>query len=95
MTRRKAVAQKEHTLAPERALQALRRQLEGLQKLKNRSCEEAKLEETEWKNFTHNIGEGVFGNSSTHIPISRSSRSRQPPHDGHPGAAVSDGPRQL
>ena len=67
MTRRKAVAQKEHTLAPERALQALRRQLEGLQKLKNRSCEEAKLEETEWKNFTHNIVEGAFGNSSTQI----------------------------
>ena len=57
----------ENTLAPERALQALRRQLEGLQKLKNRSCEEAKLEETEWKNFTHNIVEGAFGNSSTPI----------------------------
>ena len=57
----------ENTLAPERALQALRRQLEGLQKLKNRSCEEAKLEETEWKHFTHNIVEGVFGNSSTQI----------------------------
>ena len=48
-------------------MQALRRQLEGLQKLKNRSCEEAKLEETEWKHFTHNIVEGVFGNSSTQI----------------------------
>ena len=57
----------ENTLAPERALQALRRQLEGLQKLKNRSCEEAKLEETEWKNCTHNIVEGAFGNSTTQI----------------------------
>ena len=67
MTRRKAVAQKEHTLAPERALKVLRRQLDALRKLKNRNCEEAKLEETEWKNFTHNIVEGAFGNPSTPI----------------------------
>ena len=60
-------SKKEHTLAPERALKVLRRQLDALRKLKNRNCEEAKLEETEWKNFTHNIVEGAFGNPSTPI----------------------------
>ena len=67
MTRRNAVAQREHTLAPERALKALRRQLDALRELKNRSCKEAKLEETEWKIFTHNIVEGAFGNPSTQM----------------------------
>ena len=65
MTRRKAVAQKEPTFAPERALVALRRQLENLRKLNNREYQEAETDEIEWKNFTQNIVEGAFGNPST------------------------------
>ena len=57
----------ENTLTPERALQALRRQLDALRKLKNRNHQQAETDETEWKNFTSNIIEGAFGNSSTQI----------------------------
>ena len=77
MTQREVVAQKEHTLAPERALKALLQQLDALRKLKDRNCEEAKLEETEWKNFTHNIVEGAFGNSSTQIYQFHAARSAE------------------
>ena len=54
----------ENTLAPERALQALRRQLDALRKLKNRNYQETGTDETEWKNLTRNIIEGAFGDSS-------------------------------
>ena len=67
MARRKAVTQKEPTLAPHRALKTLNQQLEALQKLKNRSYQEAKAEETEWKHFTQNIIELAFGNPSTNL----------------------------
>ena len=67
MTGRKAVAQKEHDLAPERAVKALRRQLEGLRKLKNRNYQEAEMDETEWMHLTQNIIEGAFGKSSTNL----------------------------
>ena len=67
MATRKAVAQKEPTLAPDRALKALRQQLEALQRLKNRSYQEAKAEETEWKHFTESIIEIAFGNPSTSL----------------------------
>ena len=46
MPTRKAVAQKEPTLAPHRALKALSQQLEVLQKLKNRGYQEDGAEET-------------------------------------------------
>ena len=75
MTRRKAVAQKEHTLAPERALQALRRQLDALRKRKNRNHQQAETDETEWKNLTRNIIEGAFGDSSPQMYQFHSARS--------------------
>ena len=80
----------ENTLAPERALQALRRQLEGLQKLKNRSCEEAKLEEPEWKNFTHNIVEGAFGGC-----VATFKRRQESDGSGRPGAVSCSHPEQF
>ena len=65
----------ENTLAPERALQALRRQLEGLRKLKNRNYQETGTDETEWKNLTRNIIEGAFGDSSPPMYQFHSARS--------------------
>jgi len=67
MATRKAVTQKEPTLPPERALRALTQQLDGLQKLKNRSCEEADAAETEWEHFTQSIIEAAFGNPSSSL----------------------------
>ena len=65
----------EPTLTPSRALKALRQQLNALQELKNRSHEEAKLAETEWKNFTQNIIEEAFGNPSTQMDQFYTARS--------------------
>lgn len=67
MAPRKSIAQKEPPLAPERALKALRQQLEALQKLKNRNYQEAGAEETEWWSFTGNIIEAAFGNPSVNL----------------------------
>ena len=86
----------ENTLAPERALQALRRQLEGLRKLKNRNYQETGTDETEWKNLTRNIIEGAFGDSSPQMYQFHAARVAGSHHmTGHPGAAVAAGPRQL
>ena len=67
MATRKAVAQKEPTIALDRALKALRQQLEALQRLKNCSYQEATAEETEWRHFTESIIETAFGNPSTSL----------------------------
>ena len=75
MTRSKAVAQKSPTLAPERAWKALRRQLEDLEKLKNRNYQEADTDETEWMHLTENIIEGAFGKPSTNLSKFYSARS--------------------
>ena len=55
------------TLAPERALKALREQLDALQKLKNRNYQEAEKEETEWRYLTESIIENAFGNLSSEL----------------------------
>ena len=64
---RKAAAQKEPTMSPDRALRALARQLDELQKLKNRNYEEADAEETEWAHLTQNIIEAAFGKPSSNL----------------------------
>jgi hypothetical protein len=64
---RKAVAQKPPTVAPDRALRALTQQLDGLQKLKNRSYQEADAEETEWTHLTQSIIEAAFGDPSSSL----------------------------
>jgi len=64
---RKVVAQKQPTMAPDRALRALTQQLEGLQKLKNRNYQEADSEETEWKHLTRSIIEAAFGDPSSSL----------------------------
>ena len=64
---RKAAAQKEPTVPPDRALSALTQQLEGLQKLKGRTYHEADAEEKEWENFTQNIIEAAFGDPSSSL----------------------------
>ena len=58
---------KEPTIAPERALRAITQQLEGLQKLKNRTYEEADAEETEWEHLTRSIIEAGFGDPSSSL----------------------------
>ena len=65
MAPRKATSQKEPTIAPDRALRALKQQLGALQKLKNRKCQDAEAEETEWDHFTESIIEGAFGNPNS------------------------------
>ena len=64
---RKAAAQKEPTVPPDRALRALTQQLEGLQKLKSRTYHEADAEGKEWENFTQNIIEAAFGDPSSSL----------------------------
>jgi len=67
MPPKKAVAQQEPTVLPERALGALTQQLEGIEKLKNRAYGEAAAEETEWKHLTQSIIEAAFGNPSSSL----------------------------
>jgi hypothetical protein len=64
---RKAAAQKEPTISPDRALRAVTQQLDELQKLKNRNYEEADAEETEWMHLTQNIIEAAFGADSSNL----------------------------
>ena len=64
---RKAVSQKLPTVAPDRALRALTRQLDGLQKLKNRNYQEVEAEETEWTHLTESIIEAACGDPSTSL----------------------------
>lgn len=52
-------------MAPERAAKELTRQLDALQKLKNRNYEEADADETEWEHLTRGIIEAAFGEPST------------------------------
>src|SRR5712692_4109775 len=65
MPPRKAAIQKEPTLPPNRALRAIAKQLEALQTLKGRKCDEADADETEWLHLTRSIIEGAFGNPSS------------------------------
>ncbi len=51
----------------ERALPALQRQLQELQKLKGRSYDEADADETTWQHFTESIFEHAFGKGSTNL----------------------------
>ncbi len=57
----------EPTLTPEQALTGLRRQLEVLQEIKNRSFQEAEKEEGEWRKLTENIIEFAFGKPSASL----------------------------
>jgi hypothetical protein len=65
MATKKPARQQEATLPPARALAALRKQLDELQKLKGRSHEEAHDDETKWIHFTEQIIETAFGKPST------------------------------
>jgi hypothetical protein len=65
MPTRKAGVQKQPTLAPDRALRAIAEQLEAIQKLKNRNCQQAEVEETEWAHLTQSIIEAAFGDPSS------------------------------
>ena len=67
MPPRKAPAQKEPTLSPERTLRSISQQLEDLQKLKNRNYQEADAEETEWEHLTRGIIEAGFGDPSSSL----------------------------
>ncbi len=67
MASRKGATHIDPTLPPDRALRALAQQLDRLQKLKDRSCEEADAEETEWEHLTQSIIEGAFGNPSSSL----------------------------
>ena len=60
MASRKVSGQKTPTLSPDRALKALRQQLDGLQKLRNRKYDEANAEMTEWRHFTQKYYRGRF-----------------------------------
>jgi hypothetical protein len=64
MTRR-AAAQKEPSLQPDRALRAITDQLDGLQKLKGRKYDEADAAETEWEHLTQGVIECAFGDPSS------------------------------
>jgi hypothetical protein len=61
---RKAVAQKPPTIPIDWTLKALTRQLDGLQKLKNRQFAEAAADETQWTHLTQSIIEAAFGDPS-------------------------------
>ena len=63
----KLAAQKEPTIPRDRALRALTQQLEGLEKLKNRSYDEADAEETKWEKITESIIEAAFGDGSSSL----------------------------
>jgi hypothetical protein len=67
MQSRKPPAQKEPALPPERALKALTQQLEGLQKLKNRTYQDADAEEKEWEHLTQSVIEAAFGDPSSSL----------------------------
>lgn len=54
-------------MPPDRALRALTQQLEGLQRLKNRTYEAADAEETEWEHLTRSIIEAAFGDPSSSL----------------------------
>ena len=62
---RKAAPQKEPTIPPDLALRALTGQLEALQKLKGRRCDEAESDETEWGHLTESIIGAAFGAPSS------------------------------
>lgn len=51
----------------ERALPALERQLQELQKLKDRSYDDAGDDETAWQHFTESLLERTFGKGSTYL----------------------------
>jgi hypothetical protein len=65
MPPRKAAAQKEPTLPPDRVLRAIGQQIEALQKFKERRYEEVVDAEKEWLHLTQNIIEGGFGDPSS------------------------------
>jgi hypothetical protein len=65
MSPRKAPIQKEPTIAPDRALTAITRQLDYLQRLKGRKYDEAEAGETEWQHTTQGIIEAAFGDPSS------------------------------
>jgi hypothetical protein len=67
MARKAAAIQKQPILGPERAMRAITEQLDALQKLKDRECQEAEAEETEWEHVTRGIIELAFGNPSTSL----------------------------
>ena len=67
MAHKPAANQTLPTLEPERAMRAIADQLEALQKLKGRTCQEADAEETEWEHVTRSIIELAFGNPSTSL----------------------------
>jgi hypothetical protein len=60
-------SQRAPDLPPERALPALKRQLDSLQKLKGRNYDEAESEEQEWQHLTQSIVERAFGNPSSNL----------------------------
>ena len=67
MPSRRITAKNEPTLEPDRALRALAEQIERLQKLKNRNCDEADAEETEWESLTQVVLEAAFGDPSSSL----------------------------
>jgi hypothetical protein len=70
-------------MAPERAIKELTRQLETLQKLKNRGYSEVAAEEREWDQLTYGIIEGAFGEPSTALKNFRSARFAGQHHTGY------------
>ena len=66
-TREKVIMTVLPTLTPKQALEALREQLDALQKLKNCRYQEAEGEETNWRYLTESIIENAFGNPSSEL----------------------------
>jgi hypothetical protein len=64
MSSGKAPARKKATIFPDRGLKALAQQLDTLQRLKNRTYQEADSDETEWQHLTEGIIEAAFGDPS-------------------------------
>lgn len=75
MPARKEPIQNPPTIPPERALRAIKQQLERLEALKGRMYDEADSDETKWKHVTESIIEGAFGKPSTELSKFYSARS--------------------
>ena len=67
MAKRKEPEAKPPDFPPERALPALKKQLIGLDKLKNRNYEEARQDENEWEYLTKSILIRTFGENSANL----------------------------
>jgi hypothetical protein len=67
MANKKAAEHNKPTLAHDRALNALQKQLVELAKLKQRNYQDAELDETQWEHLTQSIVEAAFGKESSNL----------------------------